>query len=84
MKKAALPFTTISVVGLGLMGTSLIEACEDAGTVTAYGMGRNPVSIQKGIRDKVLADGAVLGQEDDHACFPLLRLTVTAFPRERS
>ena len=31
------------------------------------GMGRNPVSIQKGIRDKVLADGAVLGQEDDHA-----------------
>lgn len=67
MKKAALPFTTISVVGLGLMGTSLIEACEDAGAVTAYGMGRNPVSIQKGIRDKVLADGAVLGQEDDHA-----------------
>ena len=54
MKKAALPFTTISVVGLGLMGTSLIEACEDAGTVTAYGMGRNPVSIQKGSGIKYL------------------------------
>lgn len=67
MKKAALPFTTISVVGLGLMGTSLIEACRDAGPVTAYGMGRNPASIQKGIRDHVLDDGAVLGQENDHA-----------------
>lgn len=57
----------MTIVGLGLMGASLVRALKEAGPVQAAGLDIRPEPIAKAIADRVIEDGAVLGQEEAKA-----------------
>lgn len=62
----ALPISECVMVGMGLMGTSMVKAMKSAAKITVKGLDIHRDPIDKAIRDGVLADGAVLKEEDDH------------------
>lgn len=55
------------MVGLGLMGTSLIKALQEVTKLRAVGLDIQQEPIEKAISDHVLADGAVLTVQDEKA-----------------
>lgn len=55
----------IVVVGLGLMGTSLVRALKETTQLYAVGLDIKSEPIQKAVADQVLQDGAVLGEEEE-------------------
>lgn len=55
------------MVGLGLMGTSFIKALQEAAEIRAVGLDIAKEPIERAVNDHVLADGAILGQEDPKA-----------------
>lgn len=55
------------MVGLGLMGTSLVKALQEATSLRAVGLDIAKPPIEKAMADHVLEDGAVLGVEEEKA-----------------
>ncbi len=55
------------MVGLGLMGTSMIKALREATDLYVVGLDIQKNTIEKAIQDRSINDGAVLGFEDDKA-----------------
>lgn len=57
------PFSSVCVVGLGLMGASLAKALKEALSLPVYGIDRTPEVLKKAKSDHTIDDGAALDDE---------------------
>ena len=55
------------MVGLGLMGTSMVKALQEAINLRVVALDIQKTTIEKAMKERIIADGAVLGLEDEKA-----------------
>jgi len=60
-----LPMTECVMVGMGLMGTSMVKAMKEAAPLSVMGIDLYAAPIEKAIREHVILGGAILENEEE-------------------